>query len=69
VETGPLVMGLRVIKGGLRPDDDVVLDGLAGLKPGGSVRTHSAPIRPRAADDAPTAAVVETPQSLEAIVQ
>jgi RND family efflux transporter MFP subunit len=69
VETGPLVMGLRVIKSGLRPDDDVVLDGLARLKPGASVKTHAAPIRPRAADDAPTAAVVETPQALEAIVQ
>ena len=69
VVTGPLVTGLRVIKSGLRPDDEVVLDGLARLKPGASVKTHASPIRPRAADDAPTAAVIETPQSLEAIAR
>jgi RND family efflux transporter MFP subunit len=66
VETGPLVMGLRVIKSGLRPDDEVVLDGLARLTPGATVKTHTAPIRPRTSDEAPTAAVIETPQALEA---
>jgi RND family efflux transporter MFP subunit len=69
VETGPLVEGLRVIRAGLGPDDLVVLDGLARLQPGAPVKTHLTPIRPRAADDAPTSAPVETPQSLEATVR
>jgi hypothetical protein len=33
------------------------------------VRTHLTPIRPRATDDAPTSAPVETPQSHEATVR
>jgi RND family efflux transporter MFP subunit len=69
VETGPLVMGLRVIKSGLRPEDDVVLDGLTRLKPGATVKTHPAPIHQRAADDAPTAVAIETPPALEATVR
>jgi RND family efflux transporter MFP subunit len=69
VETGPLVMGLRVIKSGLRPEDDVVLDGLARLKPGAMVKTHPAPIQPRAADDAPATATIATPPALEATVR
>ena len=69
VETGPLVEGLRVIKTGLGPDDLVVLDGLARLRPGAPVKTHLTPIRPRAADDAPRSAPIETPQSLEATVR
>ncbi len=69
VETGPLVEGLRVIKTGLGPNDLVVLDGLARLQPGAPVQTHLTPIRPRAADDAPTSAPIETPQSLEATVR
>jgi RND family efflux transporter MFP subunit len=69
VETGPLVEGLRVIKTGIGPDDLVVLDGLARLRSGAAVKTHLTPIRPRAADDAPRSAPVETPQSLEATVR
>lgn len=69
VETGPLVMGLRVIKSGLRPEDDVVLDGLARLKPGATVKTHAAPIQPRAADDSPRAPTVVAPQAPEATVR
>jgi RND family efflux transporter MFP subunit len=69
VETGPLVMGLRVIKRGIGPEDEVVLDGLARLKPGAAVKTHATPIHPRAADDAPTAATIETPPALEATVR
>jgi RND family efflux transporter MFP subunit len=69
VETGPLVEGLRVIKTGVGPGDQVVLDGLARLRPGAPVRTHLVPIQPRAADDAPRSAPVETPPSLEATVR
>ena len=66
VETGPLVEGLRVVKSGVGPTDLVVLDGLARLQPGASVRTHLSPIQPRASDDAPASTPVETPQSREA---
>ena len=34
VETGPVVDGLRVIKSGLRPDDQVVIDGVNRVRPG-----------------------------------
>jgi RND family efflux transporter MFP subunit len=69
VETGPLVEGLRVIKAGLGPDDSVVLDGLARLRPGMPVKTHLSPIQPRAADDAPHSTPVEAQPSLEATVR
>jgi RND family efflux transporter MFP subunit len=69
VTTGPMVMGLRVVKSGLRPDDAVVLDGLARLKPGATVKTHPGSIHPRAPDDAPSATTVESPQALEATVR
>lgn len=68
VETGPLVVGLRVVKTGLAATDQVVLDGLSRLKPGATVRTHITPIQPRAKDDAPTSAPIATPQALEATV-
>jgi multidrug efflux pump subunit AcrA (membrane-fusion protein) len=69
VVTGPLVEGLRVVKVGIGPNDLVVLDGLTRLQPGTPVKTHPTPIQPRAANDAPTSAPVETPQSLEATVR
>ena len=48
IETGPLVEGLRVVKSGLQPRDQVVLDGLARLQPGARVRVKLIQIRPRA---------------------
>ena len=69
VETGPLVVGLRVVKSGIRPDELVVLDGLARLQPGAPVKTRLTTIQPRAADDAPTSTLLATPQSLEATVR
>ncbi len=69
VETGPLVEGLRVVKSGVGPNDLVVLDGLARLKPGAPVRTHMAPIQPRAADDAPGSGLLNAPPPVEATVR
>jgi RND family efflux transporter MFP subunit len=63
VETGPLVEGLRVVKSGLQPRDEVVLDGLARLQPGAAVRVKLIQIRPRAKDDAPDSSQIEAPQS------
>lgn len=66
IETGPLVEGLRVVKSGLQPRDEVVLDGLARLQPDGAVRTKLIQIRPRAKDDAPDSSQIEAPQSAAA---
>lgn len=66
VETGPLVVGLRVIKTGLTANDHVVLDGLAGLKPGAAVQVRMTQIQPQAADDAPSTPPITAPQSFEA---
>lgn len=40
VSTGPLVRGLRVIRGGIGPEDFVVIRGGAKAKPGGKVSPH-----------------------------
>ena len=69
VETGPLVEGLRVVKAGLQPRDEVVLDGLARLQPGAKVRVKLVQIRPRAKDDAPDASQIEAPQPAAATAQ
>lgn len=66
VETGPLVEGLRVVKAGLDPRDQVVLDGLARLQPGAPVRAKHVQIKPRAKNDAPVAAPIEAPQAASA---
>ena len=66
VETGPLVVGLRVVRTGLAPGDRVVLDGLTNLRPDTQVRPRMTQIKPRAADDAPTSLPVEAPPSFEA---
>jgi RND family efflux transporter MFP subunit len=66
VETGPLVVGLRVIRTGLTPGDLVVLDGLTRLQPGMAVKQRQTEISPRAADDAPSAQPLQAPASFEA---
>lgn len=66
VVTGPLVEGLRVVKTGLGPRDEVVLDGLARVQPGAPIRAKHIQIRPRTKDDAPGAAIIEAPQSASA---
>jgi RND family efflux transporter MFP subunit len=62
VETGPEVQGLRAIRDGLAPTDLVVLDGLTQLQPGMKVDAKKSVIKPRAADTAPSAPTVTTPQ-------
>jgi len=69
IETGPLVEGLRVVKSGLNPRDEVVLDGLARLQPGSAVRVKVIPIRARAKDDSPEASEIEAPQSAAAMAK
>ena len=66
VETGPLVMGLRVIRSGLKASDKVVLDGLARLAPGMEVEATTIKLTPRAADTAPQSEPLSAPPSSQA---
>jgi RND family efflux transporter MFP subunit len=66
VEAGPLVIGLRVIRGGLKASDEVVLDGLARLAPGMEVNATLIKLTPRAADTAPQSEPLSAPPSSQA---
>ena len=66
VETGPLVVGLRVIRRGLKASDKVVLDGLARLAPGMEVEATVIKLVPRAADTAPQSEPLSAPPSSQA---
>jgi RND family efflux transporter MFP subunit len=66
VETGPLVVGLRVVRTGSAPMDRVVLDGLARLQPGARVETTLVKLEPRAEDTSPTSTPLSAPPSAEA---
>jgi RND family efflux transporter MFP subunit len=66
VETGPLVIGLRVVRSGLKATDKVVLDGLARLAPGMGVNATLIKLTPRAADTAPQSEPLTAPPSSQA---
>lgn len=66
VETGPVVIGLRVIKSGIKATDRVVLDGLARLLPGMEVETTLVKLTARAADTAPQSEPLTAPPSSQA---
>jgi len=66
VETGPIVIGLRVIRSGVKATDRVVLDGLARLQPGAEVDASLVKLTPRAADTAPQSEPLTAPPSSQA---
>jgi RND family efflux transporter MFP subunit len=66
VETGPLVIGLRVIRSGIKATDKVVLDGLARLLPGIEVDATLVKLTPRAADTSPLSEPLTAPPSSQA---
>ncbi|WP_417622004.1 efflux RND transporter periplasmic adaptor subunit [Parasphingorhabdus sp.] len=66
VETGPLVEGLRVIRDGIAPTEKVVLDGLAGLRPGMVVKAKLIQIKPRSDNTAPVSVPLEAPLPTDA---
>jgi len=66
VETGPMVVGLRVIREGLAPTEKVVLDGLARLQPGMDVEPTQITLKPRATDTSPRSSPLTAPPSSEA---
>jgi RND family efflux transporter MFP subunit len=53
VDLGPVVRGLRVIRGGLQPADRVVVTNLQAAVPGARVQTRSAPITAQPDGQAP----------------
>ena len=61
ITEGPLVDGLRVVTGGLKPDDELVIDGLQHAKVGVKVRTHEGKITPPDPGSSPTPADVAPP--------
>jgi RND family efflux transporter MFP subunit len=66
VETGPLVIGLRVVRSGVKATDKVVLDGLARLLPGMEVEATLVKLTARAADTAPQSEPLTAPPSSQA---
>src|SRR5258705_9347388 len=66
VETGPLVIGLRVVRSGIAATDRGVLDGLARLQPGARVDTTLVKLEPRAEDTSPTSSPLSAPPSAAA---
>lgn len=66
VETGPLVIGLRVIRSGIKATDKVVLDGLARLIPGAEVDATLTKLTARAADTSPNSEPLTAPPSSQA---
>lgn len=66
VETGPLVEGLRVIRDGIAPTEKVVLDGLAGLRPGTEVKAKLIEMKPRSENTAPVSIPAKVPSASEA---
>jgi RND family efflux transporter MFP subunit len=61
VELGPLVGGLRVIRGGLAPTDRVIIEGTQMAIPGGKVKTRPGRIAPPKAPQAATVASAVPP--------
>lgn len=68
VETGPMVQGLRVIRAGLAPTDQVVVEGVTSLRPGMAVKARTVAIKPRAVDTTPAASPETAPPAAQATV-
>lgn len=66
VETGPQVEGLRVVKTGLAPTDQVVIEGITTLQPGMAVTAKKTVMKPQAADTGPTSQPDTAPPPSEA---
>jgi len=66
VETGPLVEGLRVIREGIAPTERIVLDGLAGLRPGTEVKAKLIEMKPRSENTAPVSIPAKAPPPTDA---
>jgi RND family efflux transporter MFP subunit len=63
ITTGPAVDGLRVVRSGLKPDDELVIDGLQRAKQGVKVRTQQGKITPPDPGASPTPGDLSPPAS------
>jgi RND family efflux transporter MFP subunit len=61
IQTGPLVDGLRVVRGGLKADDEVVIDGIQRAKVGVKVTPKSGQITPPSPGQSPTPSELAPP--------
>ena len=62
LQLGPLVDGLRVIRGGLKPDDRVIIEGVQRARPGTKVTPKPGKVVPPAPGTGPTPpAIIEPP--------
>jgi RND family efflux transporter MFP subunit len=68
VETGPLVDGLRVIKSGLKPTDQVVIDGVNRVRPGAKAKGVPGRIMLKPPEPAANSAAASAPPSASATV-
>jgi RND family efflux transporter MFP subunit len=66
IETGPQVEGLRVIKSGLAPTEQVVIEGLTTLQPGAAVKANLTQMKPRAAAIGPSSQPDSAPPASDA---
>ncbi len=66
IVTGPPVEGLRVVREGIAPTDQVVINGLTRLQPGMPVKATRIALKPRAANTAPVSLPLTTPPAAEA---
>lgn len=53
IETGPIYDGLRVVKSGLQPTDQVIIDGVQRARPGRKVKAQPGHITPAAPEKGP----------------
>jgi RND family efflux transporter MFP subunit len=61
IQTGPLVDGLRAVRGGLKPDDEVVIEGIQRAKVGVKVTPKIGPITAPNPGQSPTPADLSPP--------
>lgn len=66
VELGAVVEGLRIVRAGLAPTELVILDGLAGIRPGSPVNPKRGEIKPHPETQPARSAPVAEPESGQA---
>jgi RND family efflux transporter MFP subunit len=68
IEPGPVLGGLRVVRGGLKPTDRVVIDGLQRVRPGDKARGAPGTIVLKSTDPTTSGLVAEPPPAAAATV-
>lgn len=63
VEVGPMVEGLRVVRAGLNPNERIIIEGLAQMRPGMPVTVRRGRIKPRGANSSPASMPTSAPRA------